>query len=128
MLLNILTNKVDKKSLILGGVTLLLAATHAHPLSVFGEPMPSYFLDITEAFILAMILHCGLWFCTLKIVRVKLRYLMAPLVFLSGITFLTMYGAAVESFGRIIGASFVTMIFVFHSWLVYDLLRGRESY
>ena len=109
-------------------MTLLLTAIHAHPLRVFGEPMPSYFLDIAEAFILAMILHCGLWLCTLKIVRIKLRYLMVPLVFLSGVIFLTIYGAAVGYAGRIIGASFVTIVFIFHLWLVYDLLRGREKW
>ena len=128
MLLNILTNKVDRKSLILGGVTLLLTAIHAHPLSVFGEPRPSYFLDIAEAFVLSTMLHCGLWFCTLKIIRVKLRYLIAPLVFLSGITFLTMYGDAEEYVGRIVGVPFIATIFMFHLWLVYDLLRGRETW
>ena len=87
-MLNILIRNFDKKSWTLGGVTLLLTMIHTQPLRVFGEPRPSYFLDIAEAFVLSTMLHCGLWFCTLKIIRVKLRCLMAPLVFLSGITFL----------------------------------------
>ena len=109
-------------------MTLLLTAISAPSLRVFGEPRPSDFLDIAEAFVLAMMLHCGLWFCIPKIIRVKLKYLIAPLVFISALAFLTMYGNAEEYAGQIIGTSFITTVFIFHLWLIYDLLRGRETW
>ena len=110
----------------LGGAAFLLTAIHAPFLRALGEPQP-YLSDLVEAIVLAMMLHSGLWFCILKIIRVKLRYLVTPLVFLSGVIFLTMYGTIVEYVSHVVGASFMAMVFIFHLWLVYDLLRGREA-
>ena len=116
----------NKKSWLLGTVSLALTIIHAHALRIVAEPSPPP-IDLAGGFVLAFILHGSLWMCTLKIIRIKLRYLMSPCVFFSGIITLSFFHFAIQQTNYFIGVSFAIVVFIFHLWLAYDLLKNKET-
>ena len=94
-------------------VTILCSIT----LSEVGEPRPLK-IAVLRGILLSLILTAPLWICSLRFARQKLRYPCSFLVLLSGI------GVFIIS---PFGWTLATALLLFHCWLLYDLLLGRDG-
>ena len=94
-------------------VTILCSIT----LSEVGEPRPLK-IAVLRGILLSLILNAPLWICSLRFARQRLRYPCSFLVLFSGI------GVFIIS---PFGWSFATALLLFHCWLIYDLLQGRDG-
>lgn len=110
--------KMDvSKSNFLRGMALFLTFLCAVTLCKVGEPKPLP-IAIVRGLMLSFLLNAALWLCSFKFVRMKLKYVAAFCILISGLGVFV-----VSPYGWTLAA----VLLSFHLWLVFDLVMRREK-
>jgi hypothetical protein len=93
-------------------LTVLCAVT----LHNVGEPR-GLSISIIRALVLSFILNGSLWLCSFEIIRIKLKYVAAFLILISGLGVFV-----ISPYGWILA----TLLLLFHLWFAFELVTGEK--
>ncbi len=117
MILSIDLKNEEHKSWFLRAMALIITVLCTFTLYHVGEPRALQ-ISIPRGLGNSLVLNAALWISSFKIVRVKLRYPIAFLIFISGL------GVFIAS---PFGWTLASALLIFHLWLIYDLLANRKT-
>ncbi len=107
----------DNKDWAIRVLALLLTILCTFTLYLVGEPRP-YHIAIPRGFLNSLFLNAPLWLASFKFVRIRFKYLISFLVFVSslGVFLATPWGWSL---------AFISL--ALHWWFIYDLIRSKEE-
>lgn len=117
MLLVIAQQYKENKSWVIRVIALVFTVLCTFTLYLVGEPRP-YHIAIPRGFLNSLLLNAPLWLVSIKIIRVKFKYLIAILIFISslGVFLATPWGWSIA-----------LMSLIFHWWFIFDLVKNKEE-
>ena len=106
----------EHKNWFIRGFALILTILCTFTLYLVGEPRPHH-ISIPRGFLNSLTLNAPLWLASFKWIRIKLKYLVVFLIFLSslGVFLATPWGWI-----------FAFLSLIFHTWLIFDIIKNKE--
>jgi len=96
---------------------LIITALCVINLQDVGEPRP-FHISIPRGIINSLLLNGALWLISFRAIRVKLKFPIAILLFISAL------GVFIATpFSRVLATIFV----IFYFWVIYDLIKAKDD-